>query len=106
MLAYSFPEVPCALADDAWAHGGLQALALSPNLAWYQQRVGLSGCLEGDFFLGGQEDAQTDDEACFAAIMMSALSANAGRLTASRDATCTRTSSGNWRKKIRRRRTS
>ena len=43
--------------------------------------------------------------ACFAAIMTSALRANAGRVSASRAVTCTRTSSGSWRKKIRRMRT-
>ena len=58
----------------------------------------------GECFLGGWLDALITGWACFAAMMMSAFRANSGKLSSPSAASCTRTSSGNCRRKIRRKR--
>ena len=58
----------------------------------------------GECFLGGWLDALITSWACFAAMMISAFHANSGKLSSPSAASCTRTSSSNCRRKIRRKR--
>ena len=58
----------------------------------------------GECFLGGWLDALITGWVCFAAMMMSAFRANSGMFSSPNVASYTQTSSGNWRRKIRRKR--